>query len=143
MTLIGFTKGTTTRNYYINNIICSVLVYSRLLYTCNSNYPLRRRYAVIENMRHLLSPFNASTPLYLGSKFKPEGGYMGGGSGYILTKEAITRFVEIGLNFKHSEIGNNSATKNISSQQLCKKGHEGPEDIFLGKYVRFYIVNKR
>jgi glycoprotein-N-acetylgalactosamine 3-beta-galactosyltransferase len=92
-------------------------------------------------MRHLLSPLNASTPLYLGFKFKAQGGYMSGGSGYILTKEAITRFVEIGLNFKHSEFGNNYATNNISSQQLCEKGHQGDEDVRLGKYVRLYVVN--
>ena len=94
-------------------------------------------------MRHLVSPLNASTPLYLGFKFKAQGGYMAGGPGYILTKEAITRFVEIGLNFKHSEFGNNNATNNISSQQQCEKGHQGAEDLLLGKYVRLYIVKKR
>ncbi|XP_057379261.1 LOW QUALITY PROTEIN: glycoprotein-N-acetylgalactosamine 3-beta-galactosyltransferase 1-like [Daphnia carinata] len=76
-------------------------------------------FVILENLRYYLSIFNTSDPLYFGHKFKAyiKSGYMQGGSGYIkfsrdlaqvlynlvmkigyvLSKEALRRFVEIGL----------------------------------------------
>jgi glycoprotein-N-acetylgalactosamine 3-beta-galactosyltransferase len=87
-------------------------------------------------MRYLLLPFNASAPLYLGFKFNVSTGYMSGGSGYILTKEAITRFVEIGLHFNYSNSGTNVNSK-IS--QCENEGHQGAEDLELGR-MQFFIA---
>lgn len=57
------------------------------------------RYMVLENMRYMLYQYDPMTPIHLGSKFKTfvKQGYMSGGGGYILSKEALRRFVEIGI----------------------------------------------
>ncbi|XP_034472897.1 glycoprotein-N-acetylgalactosamine 3-beta-galactosyltransferase 1 isoform X3 [Drosophila innubila] len=51
-------------------------------------------YTVVENMRYMLYPYNPETPVYFGCKFKPyvKQGYMSGGAGYVLSREAVRRF---------------------------------------------------
>nr|XP_033791536.1 glycoprotein-N-acetylgalactosamine 3-beta-galactosyltransferase 1-B-like [Geotrypetes seraphini] len=53
-------------------------------------------YAVVDNMRWMLSNYTPDQPIYFGKRFKPfaKQGYMSGGAGYILSKEALKRFVE-------------------------------------------------
>ncbi len=50
-------------------------------------------YTVVENLRYMLQPYNSSEPIYFGCKFKPyvAQGYMSGGAGYVLSKEAVRR----------------------------------------------------
>lgn len=88
----------------------------------------------MENMRHMLSAFNASTPLHLGFKYKNPAvsqGFMSGGSGYILTKEAIRLFVEIALNKEDTnKLEINQTYQHTKS--ACTPGQEGPEDLNLG-----------
>ena len=56
-------------------------------------------YTVVENLRYMLQPYDASKPIYFGCKFKPyvSQGYMSGGAGYVLSKEALRRFVKQGI----------------------------------------------
>jgi glycoprotein-N-acetylgalactosamine 3-beta-galactosyltransferase len=86
----------------------------------------------MENMRHLLSSYNASMPLHLGFKYehpKVRLGFMSGGSGYVLTKEAIRRFVE-----KSQE-----SKGNFTSGKHCVLDYEGAEDLNLGKGMANFI----
>ena len=91
----------------------------------------------MENMRHMLSSFNASMPLHLGFKYehpKVRQGFMSGGSGYVLTKEAIRRFVEIALANANSD----ESERNIIPDNHCVHGHQGPEDLNLGMHNRSF-----
>lgn len=53
-------------------------------------------YVVVDNLRWILSNHNPEEPVYFGKRFKPytKQGYMSGGAGYVLSKEALKRFVE-------------------------------------------------
>lgn len=95
-------------------------------------------YVVVENLRFMLEPYNSSDPIYFGCKFKPfvRQGYMSGGAGkagdssfwgiafsvndmnlgYVLSREAVKRFVEKGIDHHN-----------------CRKGHGGAEDVEIGK----------
>lgn len=86
------------------------------------------RFAVMENMRNYLSSFNVSAAIHLGFKYQnPETleEFTSGGSGYILSKEAIRRFVEIALP-QTDHISHNS------SNSFCKSDQKGFEDVNLG-----------
>uniref|UniRef100_A0A1B6MEE4 N-acetylgalactosaminide beta-1,3-galactosyltransferase n=1 Tax=Graphocephala atropunctata TaxID=36148 RepID=A0A1B6MEE4_9HEMI len=75
-------------------------------------------FVVVENLRHLLSKYNSSDALYLGCRFKKyvKQGFMSGGAGYVLSKEAVVRMVREGI-----------------SQEICNTGNEGIEDVEIGK----------
>lgn len=51
----------------------------------------------MENLRYMLHGVDPSTPIYFGQRFKPyvKQGYMSGGAGYVLSKEALKRFVQV------------------------------------------------
>ncbi|XP_067282328.1 glycoprotein-N-acetylgalactosamine 3-beta-galactosyltransferase 1 [Pseudorasbora parva] len=53
-------------------------------------------FVVLENLRYGLSKHNTEEPLYFGRRFAPfvAQGYMSGGAGYVLSKEALRRFVK-------------------------------------------------
>lgn len=53
-------------------------------------------FVVVENLRYSLSRFDTEQPWYLGRRFAPflKQGYMSGGAGYVLSKEALRRFVK-------------------------------------------------
>lgn len=53
-------------------------------------------FVVVDNLRWLLSNHSAEEPIYFGKRFKPytKQGYMSGGAGYVLSKEALRRFVK-------------------------------------------------
>ena len=64
-------------------------------------------YIVVENLRYMLQPYNASEPVYFGCKFKPyvKQGYMSGGAGYVLSREAVKRFATRGIRDKTGKHG--------------------------------------
>ena len=52
-------------------------------------------YVIVENLRLFLSTQNTSEPVIFGHHFKPNvnsQGYLSGGAGYVLSKEALRRF---------------------------------------------------
>lgn len=53
-------------------------------------------FVVVDNLRWILSNHSPEEPIYFGKRFKPytKQGYMSGGAGYVLSKEALKRFVE-------------------------------------------------
>uniref|UniRef100_A0A915DT18 Uncharacterized protein n=1 Tax=Ditylenchus dipsaci TaxID=166011 RepID=A0A915DT18_9BILA len=66
----------------------------------------------------MLMAHSSSDPVYFGCKFKPfvKQGYMSGGSGYVLSKEAVRRLV----------------VKGIPDPSKCKKANNGAEDAEMG-----------
>ena len=72
-------------------------------------------YVIVENLRYMLSAYNSSKPLYFGQQFKAlvAQGYMSGGAGYVLSKEALLRFGR-------------------RPTDLCAKDH-GAEDVEMGR----------
>lgn len=53
-------------------------------------------FVVVDNLRWILSNQTPDEAIYFGKRFKPytKQGYMSGGAGYVLSKEALRRFVE-------------------------------------------------
>ncbi|XP_036389030.1 glycoprotein-N-acetylgalactosamine 3-beta-galactosyltransferase 1-A [Megalops cyprinoides] len=53
-------------------------------------------FVVVDNLRWMLANHTPEEPVYFGKRFKPyaKQGYMSGGAGYVLSKEALRRFVE-------------------------------------------------
>ena len=81
-------------------------------------------------MRQMLSEQkNSSGPVMMGFKYKGE--WMSGGSGYILNKEAVRRFVAAILDDEQ-----NGAIRN---KTMCHEGHQGSaEDYFVGKPISIH-----
>ncbi|XP_018014735.2 glycoprotein-N-acetylgalactosamine 3-beta-galactosyltransferase 1-like [Hyalella azteca] len=79
-------------------------------------------YVVVENLRYFLSSYNSSVPLWFGRKFRKflKNGYMSGGAGYVLSKEAVKRLVEEGL----------------PNPKKCRKDGNGAEDVEMGKCLQ-------
>uniref|UniRef100_A0A3B1IYD0 Glycoprotein-N-acetylgalactosamine 3-beta-galactosyltransferase 1 n=1 Tax=Astyanax mexicanus TaxID=7994 RepID=A0A3B1IYD0_ASTMX len=105
-------------------------------------------FVVPENLRYLLSKYNTEDPVYLGRRFKPfiAQGYMSGGAGYVLSREALRRFVAghaSGLCTHFSEIedmalGRCMRTMNVSpgdSRDFLKRQtfHAFPPDKHMDK----------
>ncbi|XP_064456424.1 glycoprotein-N-acetylgalactosamine 3-beta-galactosyltransferase 1-like [Ornithodoros turicata] len=75
-------------------------------------------YVIVENLRYFLLDKNPSEPIYYGRRYKPyvKQGYMSGGAGYVLSREAVKRFVEQALQ---------DPTK-------CRQEQDGAEDVEIG-----------
>ncbi|KAL5277677.1 C1GALT1.2 family protein [Megaselia abdita] len=79
-------------------------------------------YMIVENLRYMLYQYDPLSPLYLGCNLKSsfKQGYMSGGPGYILSKEALKRLVTIG----------------IPSRKYCTQSEEGAEDKEIGRCLQ-------
>ena len=73
---------------------------------------------ILENLRYFLENFDTNKPIFFGRRFKPftKQGYFSGGAGYVLSKEALKRFVETGL----------------KDPELCRQDAGGAEDVEMG-----------
>lgn len=69
--------------------------------------------------RYFLLDKNSSEPVYYGCRFKPfvKQGYMSGGAGYVLSREALRRLIEVGLR----------------DPKKCRADGRGAEDVEMGK----------
>ncbi|KAK3596041.1 hypothetical protein CHS0354_032566 [Potamilus streckersoni] len=56
-------------------------------------------YAIIENLRFLLSHYDANKPGYLGFKFDKfvASGFMSGGAGYVISRQSLKQLVQSGI----------------------------------------------
>ena len=72
-------------------------------------------YVIVENLRYMLSTHSPTDPVYFGHHFKVivKQGYCSGGSGYVLSREALARYGK-------------------RSKNLCAKD-QGAEDVEMGK----------
>ncbi|XP_043825097.1 glycoprotein-N-acetylgalactosamine 3-beta-galactosyltransferase 1 isoform X2 [Dromiciops gliroides] len=70
-------------------------------------------YVVLDNLRWLLSRHDPAAPVYFGRRFKPyvKQGYMSGGAGYVLSKEALRRFVRA---FQTNKCSHSSSVEDLA-----------------------------
>ncbi|GAV04986.1 hypothetical protein RvY_15179-2 [Ramazzottius varieornatus] len=75
----------------------------------------------MENMRHLLVNYSPDETLWFGSRFRRfvKHGYMSGGAGYVLSREAVRRLVEDGF-----------------GKQKCKRNESFAEDVEMGRCMQ-------
>lgn len=76
-------------------------------------------YVIMENLRFMLMPHKPEEPVFFGCKFKPftKQGYMSGGAGYVLSREALKVFV----------------AKALPDKTKCSPSEGGAEDAEMGK----------
>ncbi|CAI5443512.1 unnamed protein product [Caenorhabditis angaria] len=76
-------------------------------------------YVIMENLKSFLSSKSPHDLVHFGCRFKPftKRGYNTGGSGYILSRAALQKFIEISL----------------PNSTLCSQSHDGPEDVEIAK----------
>lgn len=57
-------------------------------------------YVIMENLRHFLYPYDPEAAVYFGYRFRTsyQHGYMSGGAGYVLSRDALRRFNLFALN---------------------------------------------
>ncbi|XP_041639045.1 glycoprotein-N-acetylgalactosamine 3-beta-galactosyltransferase 1-B-like [Cheilinus undulatus] len=77
-------------------------------------------YVIVDNLRLLLANHTPEEPIYFGRRFKPyiKQGYMSGGAGYVLSKEALRRFVE---GFKNKVCTHTSSTEDLEMGRCMEK----------------------
>ncbi|XP_059489913.1 glycoprotein-N-acetylgalactosamine 3-beta-galactosyltransferase 1-A-like [Neocloeon triangulifer] len=82
-------------------------------------------YVIVDNLRKFLLPYNTNEPEYFGFNYKtiaPKG-YMSGGAGYVLSREALRRLVKIAF------VGDPKQCPTIAGQ--------GAEDADLGRCLHY------
>ncbi|XP_069010956.1 glycoprotein-N-acetylgalactosamine 3-beta-galactosyltransferase 1-B [Embiotoca jacksoni] len=77
-------------------------------------------YVIVDNLRWSLANHTPDEPIYFGRRFKPytKQGYMSGGAGYVLSKEALRRFVE---GFKSKLCTHTTSVEDLAMGQCMEK----------------------
>lgn len=77
-------------------------------------------FVIVDNLRWVLANHSAEEPIYFGRRFKPytKQGYMSGGAGYVLSKEALRRFVE---GFKSKTCTHTTSVEDLAMGQCMEK----------------------
>lgn len=77
-------------------------------------------YVIVDNLRWVLANHTPEEPIYFGRRFKPytKQGYMSGGAGYVLSKEALRRFVE---GFKTKLCTHTTSVEDLAMGQCMEK----------------------
>lgn len=77
-------------------------------------------YVIVDNLRWVLANHTPHEPIYFGRRFKPytKQGYMSGGAGYVLSKEALRRFVE---GFKTKVCSHTTSVEDLAMGQCMEK----------------------
>ncbi|XP_062979106.1 glycoprotein-N-acetylgalactosamine 3-beta-galactosyltransferase 1-A-like [Elgaria multicarinata webbii] len=77
-------------------------------------------FVVVDNLRWLLSNYTPDRPIYFGKRFRPfaKQGYMSGGAGYVLSKEALQRFV---AGFASKVCSHTSSVEDLALGQCMEK----------------------
>lgn len=77
-------------------------------------------YVIVDNLRWVLANHTPEEPIYFGRRFKPytKQGYMSGGAGYVLSKEALRRFVE---GFKNKLCSHTTSVEDLAMGQCMEK----------------------
>ncbi|CAL1608935.1 unnamed protein product [Knipowitschia caucasica] len=77
-------------------------------------------YVIVDNLRWMLANHTPEEPIYFGRRFKPytKQGYMSGGAGYVLSKEALRRFVE---GFKSKTCTHTTSVEDLAMGQCMEK----------------------
>ncbi|CAJ0582562.1 unnamed protein product, partial [Mesorhabditis spiculigera] len=82
-------------------------------------------FAVMENMRFMLSAYDPAEPRYIGCNFKLNNiFYNSGGAGYVMSRAAMAKFAD-----------------NYSKDRRCPPGTGGPEDYNLGRCMNAFGIN--
>ncbi|XP_066979027.1 glycoprotein-N-acetylgalactosamine 3-beta-galactosyltransferase 1-like [Macrobrachium rosenbergii] len=78
-------------------------------------------YAIIENLRYVVTPYDPDFPIGLGERAVVQGNkdrsYLGGGAGYVLSRGTLRVFGKV----------------TYHNSSLCPMSHGGMEDVTLGK----------
>uniref|UniRef100_A0A8C4SH41 N-acetylgalactosaminide beta-1,3-galactosyltransferase n=2 Tax=Erpetoichthys calabaricus TaxID=27687 RepID=A0A8C4SH41_ERPCA len=77
-------------------------------------------FIVVDNLRLVLANYTPDEPIYFGKRFRPfaKQGYMSGGAGYVLSKEALRRFVE---GFRTNVCSHTSSVEDLALGQCMEK----------------------
>ncbi|MED6239587.1 Glycoprotein-N-acetylgalactosamine 3-beta-galactosyltransferase 1-B [Ataeniobius toweri] len=77
-------------------------------------------YVIVDNLRWMLANHTPDEPIYFGRRFKPytKQGYMSGGAGYVLSREALRRFVE---GFRNKVCTHTTSVEDLAMGQCMEK----------------------
>uniref|UniRef100_W5ML64 N-acetylgalactosaminide beta-1,3-galactosyltransferase n=1 Tax=Lepisosteus oculatus TaxID=7918 RepID=W5ML64_LEPOC len=77
-------------------------------------------FVVVDNLRWVLANHTPEEPIYFGKRFKPyaKQGYMSGGAGYVLSREALHRFVE---GFRTKVCSHTTSVEDLALGQCMEK----------------------